>query len=211
MTRVYDNTARQEQARETRLQIVSTARQLLLDGGYTAMTVASLAAAAGVSPQTVYNAVGGKPAVVKAVYDVIMAGDDAEIAMSDRAEFTALLEAADRAAFTRAYAGWVRLLSGRVGPLLGVLLAGGTDATLTDLITSIEQERYTGTTQAMRMLRDRFGLPPEYAGRRGFSRLVDATWTLNAPDVYDRLVRRRGWSLNQYEAWLTRQFHTLFG
>jgi AcrR family transcriptional regulator len=207
---VYDNSARREQAQGTRQQVVSTARRMLLDGGYTAMTVASLAAAAGVSPQTVYNSVGGKPAVVKAVYDVIMAGDDAEIAMSDRAEFAAMREAPDRAAFARAYAGWVRLLSGRVGPLLGVLLASGTDATLTDLITTIEEERYTGTTHAITALRERFGLPAPYAGRKGFTRLVDATWTLNAPEVYDRLVRRRGWTLKQYEAWLAGQFHALF-
>lgn len=207
---MYDSSARREQALETRGQIVATARRMLLDGGYTAMTVASLAAAAGVSPQTVYNSVGGKASVVKAVYDVIMAGDDAEIAMSDRPEFTAMREAPDRAAFARAYARWVSLLSDRVGPLLGVLLASGTDATLTDLITTIEQERYTGTTHAMTMLRERFGLPAAFTGRKGFSRLVDAAWTLNAPEVYDRLVRRRGWTLKQYEAWLAGQFRTLF-
>ena len=37
------------------------------------MTIASLAKAAGVSPQTVYNSIGGKAAVVKAVYDVLLA------------------------------------------------------------------------------------------------------------------------------------------
>lgn len=205
MARAYDNSARAERAERTRTQIVETAQRLLLEGGYTAMTVASLAAAAQVSPQTVYNSVGGKAEVVKAVYDRMMAGDDEDVVMSERPEFHALFAAEDRAAFARAYAARSRLLSGRVGPLLGALMAHGTDATLVDFIATIEQERYVGTTQAMTGLRDRIGVPGRYAGKAGLTGLVDAVWVLIAPDVYDRLVRRRGWTPAAYEKWLTGQ------
>jgi AcrR family transcriptional regulator len=54
------------------------------------MTIAGLAREAGVSIQTVYNAVGGKADVVKAVYDVPLAGDE-PMAMMDRPAFRALL------------------------------------------------------------------------------------------------------------------------
>ncbi|HEY0948726.1 TetR/AcrR family transcriptional regulator [Nocardioides sp.] len=209
MARAYDNSARVERAGRTRAAIVATARELLLQGGYPAMTVASLAAAAGVSPQTVYNSVGGKPAVVKAVYDQLIAGDDVEVALSDRPEFQALFEAVDRPAFARAYAGWVRVHSERVGPLLGALLAHGTDAALVDFVATIEQERYAGTTHAITGLRDRIGLPARHAGEPGLRRLVDAVWTLNSPDAYDRLVRRRGWSPAAYEDWLAEQLRAL--
>lgn len=209
MARAYDNSSRQEKARRTRSHIVATARRLLLDGGYPAMTVASLAAEAAVSPQTVYNAIGGKADVVKAVYDAMMAGDDAHIAMSDRPQFRAMFEAADRPAFARAYAAWVRMLSGRVGPLLGALQAHGADAAVTHLMGVIDQERYTGTTHAMTGLRDRIGLPSRWGGRRGLGRLIDAAWTLNSPEVYDRLVRRRQWTPTAYERWLADQFAAL--
>lgn len=209
MARTYDNSARVVRAEQTRTQIVETAQGLLLEGGYTKMTVASLAAAAGVSPQTVYNSVGGKAAVVKAVYDRMIAGDDVEVAMSDRPEFEALFAAADRAGFARAYAARIRLLSGRVGPLLGALMAHGTDATLVDFVATIEEERYVGTTHAMTGLRDRVGLPASYAGKGGLTRLVDAVWVLNSPDAYDRLVRRRGWKPAAYEAWLAGQLVAL--
>lgn len=209
MARSYDNSARVELAGRTRTTIVETARELLLDGGYPGMTVASLARSAGVSPQTVYNSIGGKPAVVKAVYDRLMAGDDAEVPMSDRPEFQAMFRAADRPAFARAYAAWVRDRAVRVGPLLGALLAHGTDAALVDFAATIEQERYVGTTHAITGLRDRIGLPPQYRGRRGLQRLVDAVWTLNSPDAYDRLVRRRGWSAKEYERWLAGQLIAL--
>jgi AcrR family transcriptional regulator len=209
VARTYDNSTRAARAEQTRGQIVDTAQRLLLEGGYTAMTVASLAAAAKVSPQTVYNSVGGKAEVVKAVYDRMMAGDDEDVVMSERPEFHALFAAEDRAAFARAYAARVRLLSGRVGPLLGALLAHGTDATLVDFIATIEQERYRGTTHAMTGLRDRIGLPDKYAGKGGLTRLIDAVWVLNSPDAYDRLVRRRGWTPAAYEKWLAGQLLAL--
>lgn len=211
MARAYDSSVRIEGAHRTRTVILQTARDLLLQGGYSAMTVASLAAAAGVSPQTVYNSVGNKAAVVKAVYDQMMAGDDAEVAMSDRPEFQAMFEAKDRSAFARAYAGWVRVLGGRAGPLLGALLAHGTDATLVEFIATIEQERYVGTTHAITGLRDRIGLPDRCADKHGLSRLIDAVWTLNSPDCYDRLVRRRGWSPAEYETWFCQQLNALLG
>jgi AcrR family transcriptional regulator len=211
MARTYDSSARIESAARTRTSIVQTAQDLLLRGGYPAMTVASLAAAAGVSPQTVYNSVGGKAAVVKAVYDQMMAGDDVEVAMSDRAEFHALFEVGDVRAFARAYAGWVATRSSRVGPLLGALLAHGTDAALVDFVDDIEEERYVGTTRALTELRDRVGLVQQHADEQGMRRLIDAVWTLNSPDCYDRLVRRRGWSSTEYQTWFTGQLIALLG
>jgi AcrR family transcriptional regulator len=205
MGRPYDNTGRAERAQTTRDQIVETARGLLLDGGYAAMTVASLAAAAGVSPQTVYNSVGGKPAVVKAVYDRLLAGDAEEVAMSDRPEFHALISVPDRPTFARAYAAWARVIGERVAPLLGALLAHGTDAALVDFLATTERERHAGAIHALEGMRSRLGLPDGVRGPKGFSRLADAVWALNAPDTYDRLVRRSGWTPAEYEAWLARQ------
>ena len=200
---------RAEGARRTRDQIIEVATRLLLDGGYSAMTIASLAEAAGVSPQTVYNSVGGKPMVVKAVYDTLMAGDEAEVAMSDRPEFRAMFDAVDRGSFVAAYAAWVRVLSSRVGPLLGILTAHGVDASIADLLATIDRERYTGTTQAMTGVRTRLGLPDRIATEADFTRLIDGVWVLNAPEVYDRLVRRAGWSPAAYESWLTGQLAVL--
>ena len=211
MARTYDNSARIQGAQRTRASIVETARVLLLRGGYPGMTVGSLAAAAGVSPQTVYNSLGNKAAVVKAVYDEMMAGDDAEVALSDRPEFQAMFAAIDRAAFAHVYATWVRVLSSRAGPLLGALSAHGADATLLEFTATIEQERYLGTTHAITGMRDRIGLPERYRDERGLHRLIDAVWTLNSPDCYDRLVRRRGWSSAEYETWLAGQLCTLLG
>jgi AcrR family transcriptional regulator len=209
MARTYDNSGRAEQAKATRAHIVQTATGLLLDGGYGAMTIAALADAAGVSPQTVYNSIGGKPEVVKAAYDTLMAGDDDDVALSDRPEFQAMFDAPDRPAFIGAYAAWVRLLHSRSGALLGALTARGTDAALADFVATIERERYTGTTHAMTGLRSRIGLPEHISTEAAFTRLIDGVWALIAPDTYARLVRLCGWTPAAYEGWLAAQLTVL--
>src|SRR4051794_18060476 len=123
--RSYSTVKREEQARVTRARIVAAARDLLLGEGYAAMTVPVLATRAAVSPQTVYNSIGGKAEVVKAVYDVMLAGDEDPTPMSDRPEFRAVTDAADATSYGVAYAAWVRGIWDRVGPLLGGILAEG--------------------------------------------------------------------------------------
>jgi AcrR family transcriptional regulator len=201
--RVYNTERRAEQARLTRERIIDAARELLLAGGFFAMTVPLLAQRAGVSPQTVYNAIGGKAEVVKAVYDRLLAGDDDPTPMSQRPGFRAVLEALDTAAYARAYAAWCRQIWDRVGPLLGVILAHGPgdDAVLEEFVTTIDRERRTGNANSLRGLRERGDLPED----RSVDEFVDVVWTLTSPEVYDRLVRRSGWQSAPYEAWLSVQ------
>ena len=53
------------------------------------------------------------------------------------------------------------------------------------------------------------GLPERIATEADFARLIDGVWVLNAPEVYDRLVRRAGWSPDAYESWLAGQLAVL--
>ena len=46
--------------------------------------MAEIAAAAGVSVETVYKAFGNKPGLVKAVFDVLVVGDDDDVPMMQR-------------------------------------------------------------------------------------------------------------------------------
>ncbi|MER7070180.1 TetR/AcrR family transcriptional regulator [Terrabacter sp. NPDC000476] len=198
--RPYDNTSRAEAALATRRRIVEAAGALLLAEGYHAMSVTGLAARAGVSAQTVYNAVGPKAAVVKAVYDVMLAGDDEPVPMQDRPEFRTMSQAPDRPSFVRAYAALCATIYERVGPLLGVLLAQGAggDTGLQDFVATIDRERRAGNTNALAALERAHGLP----GHFDRERFLDVCWTLSAPEIYDRLVRRCGWTHPMYAAWL---------
>ena len=202
MTTPSELTPRLQSVQATRQRILDAARGLLLSGGYAQMTIAQLARTAGVSAQTIYNSVGGKAEVVKAVYDVMLAGDLEAEPMSDRPEFRAVTEAADLEAWARAYAVWCSSIAQRVGPLLAALLAHGPggDPVLEQLVATMESERRTGNGHALRGLTER-GL----LSRDSLPRAVDSVWVLTAPEAYDRLVHRSGWSVTAYESWLATQ------
>lgn len=173
-----------------------------MEGGYAALSVTALARQAGVSPQTIYNSVGGKAEVLKACYDVTLTGDDEPVAMSDRPEFQAMFDTPDAAAYLDRYAAWCRLVSERVAPIMGAVSAPGAgDAGAQGFAETTERERRIGTTHAMTRLRDVHGLPDGLT----LEQAVDVAWTLNAPEVYDRLVRRCGWTPAAYESWLAAQ------
>ena len=196
-TRSYESGLRTEQARLTRARIVDAARALLLDGGYEAMTMAALARAADVSTQTIYNAVGGKAAVIKAAYDVTLAGDDDPRPMIERPEFSALVTATDPATMLRAYAAFSRRIGERVGPLLAALGANA-DEEVRAFTSTIEDERLRGNGSMVAQLARRVGLPKGMSRQRA----TDIVWALTAPELFARLVRQRGWTPAEYERWL---------
>jgi AcrR family transcriptional regulator len=198
--RAYRSEARAEAAAATRRRIVGAATQQFLTHGFHATAIATVAKRADVSPQTIYNSVGGKAALLKASYDVLLVGDDEPIPMNQRPEIRSVLEQRSRAATLRAYAHVGRVIYERVGALLGVVVgegAGG-DAELAEFLATIDRERRVGSSGVVEHLVRQFGLP---VGVRA-DRFVDHLWALTAPEVCDRLTRRCGWSLEDYERWL---------
>jgi hypothetical protein len=50
--------------------------------------------------------------------------------------------------------------------------------------------------------RNLFAVSVKLRGRTATARASDILWTLNHPDVYQLLVRVRGWTPRRYERWL---------
>ncbi len=206
--RRYDNSGREEGARETRARILRSAHDLLLDGGYPGLSIAALARAAAVSPQTIYNSIGGKADVLKACYDVTLAGDDEPVAISDRPAFRAIWATDDRRVFLDRYATWCRTVYDRVAPIVGAVTGTGAgDGGAQEFVATIDRERRIGTARAMAHFAEHFGLPPGLT----LEAATDAVWTLNSPEVYDRLVRRCGWTPAGYAEWLAGQLDASLG
>src|SRR3954452_4265842 len=105
--RRYDATRRQEQARRTRATTLAAARRLFLSHGYSATTIAAVAQAAEVSSQQVYKTFGNKAGLVKALFDVAIAGDDEPVAMVQRESLTNVREEQDPRKKLRLYADFV--------------------------------------------------------------------------------------------------------
>ncbi|GAA0803487.1 TetR/AcrR family transcriptional regulator [Spirilliplanes yamanashiensis] len=189
---------RAEQVRATRHRVLTAARDLFLRRGYAGTTIEAVAHRAKVSPQTVYNVVGGKAALLKTVYDVLLAGDDEPVPMIERPAFRAMLAATDgRDCLTR-YAAIGGGMYRRVGPLVPVVYAGGPDPALRAFADTVEGERARGTAAMAAHVAGRFGLRPGLS----VAEAADVLWALTAPELADRFVRRRGWSLQRYEEWL---------
>jgi AcrR family transcriptional regulator len=199
LTRPYDSPARRSQAAGTQQRIVAATRELFLSRGYAATTMADVAAAAGVSVQTVYSAAGGKAGLAKRAWDVTVVGDLEAVPLRLRPEMQELMGEPDPAVILRLYARLSRQVYERLGPLARVLRAGAAgDGSLLQLIDTTEGERLTGTTALAAHLHTmgalRANLTPESAGQR--------LWALNGGEVADGLTLRCGWSLDEYEDWL---------
>lgn len=197
--RSYSSPLREEQARLTRRRILEAARELFLEQGYTATTMNAIAGRARVSAQTVYKAFGTKPALVKRLHDVTLAGDDEPVAMADRPEMRALREETDPAEYLRAYARIGRVLLDRLGPLVGVLVAGAQagDEDLRRYVETVDRERLVGTGMAARRLVELGAIDPADEDRAR-----DSIWTLNSVQVWSLLTEQRGWSADEYAEWV---------
>jgi AcrR family transcriptional regulator len=198
--RRYSAALRTEQMALTRGRVLEVAGRMFVEQGYLGTTLAGIAKTAGVSVQTIYNAVGGKSALLKAVYDVTLAGDDEPVPMVQRPVFQAMIQAKTGREFLNHYAAIARHLNERVQPLVSMVLAQAAtgDPDLRAFAETIEGERATGTANAAGHLAQHFGL------RDGLDTedAADILWTLTAPDLARRLVAERSWTWDRYQTWL---------
>jgi AcrR family transcriptional regulator len=197
MRRPYDTRSRQAAARRNRAAVLRAAHELLISDGYQATTIRGVAERAGVSPETVYKTFGGKPGLMKALWDVTLAGDDAPVAMGSRPALQAVWQTEDPMAQLRGYAAFVRGVHERVADLFALLTHAGPEVAETLAVT--EQERRTGVTAFVTHLAATGHL------RAGVdqSRAADACWVITGATPYLQFTRDRGWTAADYEDWLT--------
>jgi AcrR family transcriptional regulator len=200
--RRYDSSGRRDAARRTRAAVLAAARANFLANGYAATTVASVAADAGVSVETVYKAFGNKAGLVKAVSDVAIVGDDEPVPLMEREFVRRNMAEADPRRKLLMYGEHVAAVLARVGPVaLVVRDAAATDAAAAAVWEQMDAERLTGMTAFAQHLRDGGHL------RRGIGvdEARDVLWAHNSVELWDHLVRRRGWDTGRYGEWVGRQ------
>jgi AcrR family transcriptional regulator len=196
--RPYDASSRRESAARNRAAVLAACRDLLFRDGYHRMTVRSVAEQAGVSPETIYKAFGGKPGLMKALWDVTLAGDDQPVAIADRPQMQEVRSAGEPAEKLRRWAGFVRGANERLAPLYGLLAQAGPE--VTQMLATTQQERLVGARALVTHLAD--------SGLLGAGRdpaiAADACWALTGPRLFLDLTADRGWQPGRYEDWLTR-------
>jgi AcrR family transcriptional regulator len=198
--RPYDATGRQARAVRRRDDILEHARALFLTAGYALTTVASIASASGVSPETVYKAFGGKPGIVRAIFERSLLGS-APSPAEERSD-AAQLEATDaRALFHR-----FGELSAEVAPLTAPMMrlirdaAAGGDSAMSALLHDVERERYERMLHNADLLQSRGFLGPGLTAEHS----ADVMWFYTADGVFHSLVVSRGWSLDAYAEFIAK-------
>ncbi|MGW3287587.1 TetR/AcrR family transcriptional regulator [Streptomyces sp. NPDC001002] len=194
--RTYNSERRQEAARRNRAAILEACGELLFRDGYHAMTVRAVAERAGVSAETVYKTFGGKPGLVKALWDITLAGDDDPVPMGDRPLMREILRTAEPVAKLRLYAAFVRGIHERVAELFALLTQAGPD--VGEVLETAERERLIGVTAFVTHLDETGALGPDADP----AHLADALWALAGPQLYNQLTAGRSWSTDTYEEWL---------
>ena len=198
--RSYASPTRALQARATRAEILRAAATLFAEQGYGRTSVGAVAERAGVTAQTIYNVVGSKQQLLKAAYDVTLAGDDEPMSLAERPEVVQMYALLDAAEFLRAYAALGRGLIERVGPLMLQIAAGaaGGEPDLVEHQRVTDAERLVGTGMVVRRVAELGALSPGLSPDEARDRL----WTLNSVQVWDLLTRTRGWTGDAYQAWI---------
>jgi AcrR family transcriptional regulator len=200
--RTYDSSRRQAQAFETRAAILDAARTRFLEQGYAATTVGEIAAAVGVSVETVYKAFANKAGLLKATFDVAIVGDDAPVPLQQR-EMVARIDAEpDGRKKLEIYGAAYAERAERAVPVqLLVRDAAASDAGARTVLEQLNQERLTGMMAFSRHLH---GSKVLREGVRAAD-ARDILWLFTAPEVYERLVIERGWSTKRFGTWITQQ------
>jgi AcrR family transcriptional regulator len=195
--RRYDSSGRQAQARRTRQAILDAAQRQFLAGGYAATTIAAIAAEAGVSVETIYKAFGGKPGLVRAIYQRGLVGQQ-PIPAYQRADELRERETDPRTIMRN----WGTIAS-EVGSVVSpiarlVRAAAASDPDMAALLRANNDVRERRARHHARFLKQRGYL------REGvtLAQATDILWTCTSDELYDLLVTQRGWSPPQFGRFL---------
>ena len=204
--RSYDSRLRRERAKATRLAITAAAGRLFAERGYAATSIDEIAAAAAVGRATVFNAVGGKPELLKEAYRLAVRGPaNANTPLGQQPRSRRISAESDAHKLLAGYAGVMVEVGRRLAPLYeAVRAAAHADPEARELWHLITEERRTAATGLVRRLIERdallHGLDKQSAS--------DILWVLNDPALYQLLVTERRWTQRRFRSWLTHTMQT---
>lgn len=190
--RRYRSPRRELQAEQTRTEIIAAATRLFTANGWAATGMRDVAREAGVATETVYAHFSSKTGLFQRAMDVAVVGDDAPVALAERAEFAALGQGsrADRIA---AAALLLTEVNQRTSGFAKVLReAAPTDQVIAEMLRAARE----------RIRLDVAAGAAAVMGRKPSRLERDGLWALLSPEVYVLLVEESGWSIRQYRTWV---------
>jgi AcrR family transcriptional regulator len=157
---------------------------------------------AGVSVQTVYKNFANKAGLVKAVFDIAMAGDDDPRPMLERERLAAVRAEPDPRRRFVLYGEFLAHVAPRHVPVqLLIRDAAAGDAEAAAVWAQLQADRL----RAMTMFAQHLHRDGSLARGIGMREARDVLWTYNSAELYQLLVLERGWSPRRYGTWIGRQ------
>jgi AcrR family transcriptional regulator len=197
-SRSYNSPLRREQAAATRREILKAAQRLFEQQGYAATTMAAIATEGGVALKTVYVAFETKSGVLRALWNLLLRGDEDSAPVAERSWYREVVEEPDPQRQLRLNARNARAVKTRIAGVLRVIRnAAQVDPDIEALWDRIQTEFHAN----QRLIVE--GLAEKKALKRGLGvdRATDILWTLNHPDVWQLLVDERNWTPEHWEKW----------
>ncbi|WP_411283216.1 TetR/AcrR family transcriptional regulator [Lapillicoccus sp.] len=196
--RRYDSAKRRTDARARREAVLTAARHLFLDDGFAPTTVSAVASRAGVSEEMVYKNFGGKTGLVRALHDEALLGDG-PVPAERRSD--SLRESADAREVVRGWSILSMEVASRVSPIaLLVRDAALVDPRMGGLLAELDDRRHRRMADNAQFLHSAGHLRPEVTEEEA----TDLMWSVTSPEMFELLVRRRGWSLERYAGFVYR-------
>lgn len=197
--RAYRSPRRQEQAAATRQAVLSAARKLFVDNGYSATGVSDIAATAGVSVDTVYATVGRKPAILRELVETSISGADHAISAEQPDYVTRIRQVPTAGEKITIYAHAITAIQQRMAPVfLALRDAAATDRNCAALWTEIAERRAANMLLFAADLRSTGELRDDLTD----AQVADIVWSMNSAEYWVLLVRERSWTPAQFAAWL---------
>jgi AcrR family transcriptional regulator len=161
--------------------------------------MAAIAKEARVALKTVYLAFETKSGVLRALWHLMLRGDEVDAPVAQRAWYLEVLNEPDPERQLRLDARNSRIVKLRIGPILEVIRAAApTDPEIARLWERIGADFYDNQRAIVARLHERGALRDEL----DVNGAADVLWTLIHPSVWQLLVVGRGWAPERYEQWL---------
>jgi AcrR family transcriptional regulator len=171
---------------------------MFVEPGYAATPLTAIAAEAGVAIQTVYKTFGSKQAILSALVDVTVAGDDEPVALPQRqfvAEIRELTGA--RAKLDRYARHLVEVHARQARVMLALANAATADTEAAEIWRKNLDDRRNGMAGFAADLIATGEVRPEHTVETA----ADVLWLAMDVRNYDWLVRQRGWPAERFHRW----------
>lgn len=190
----------QARTRLARAAVIEAARELFLERGYAGTTIEAVSSRSDVPAATVYRLFSSKRGILKALLDVSIVGDDADVPMAERPAVQTLLADPDPRAQLAGFVGVAAQINSRTAPIYRILVsAAASDPDAATLLDELTRQRQDGQARIARSLARAKALRPGLRERDA----ADIIHALLSPELYRLLVVDRGWPVERYQKWLT--------